>query len=73
MRKQTKSKIHEIFVRIDRTGKKIWEFSAEMLVEMLRSPRYVRETAKETSLLEAKEGDIFKEGMITEPVKESKG
>lgn len=73
MGKQTKSKIHEIFVRVDRTGKKIWGFSAEMLVEMLRSPRYMQETAKETSFLEAKEGDIFKEGMITEPVKESKG
>lgn len=73
MRKQTKSKIHEMFVRVDRTGTKIWGFSAEVLVEMLRSPRYVQETTKERSFLEAKVGDIFKEGMITEPVKESKG
>lgn len=73
MRKQTKSKTHEIFVRVARTGKKIWGVSAEMLVEMLRSPRYVQEPAKETSFLEAKEGDIFKEGMITEAVQESKG
>lgn len=36
MRKQTKGNIHEIFLRVDRTGDKVKEFLAKMSVKMRR-------------------------------------
>lgn len=36
MRKQTKGKIHEIFLRVDRTGDKVEEFLPKMSVKMTR-------------------------------------
>lgn len=74
IRKQTKGKIHEIFLRVDRTGDKdLRVFSKDVSQNDEITQVCVVDSKEDRSFLEAKGGESFKEGMITEQIKERVG